>query len=75
MDQRKNEAINRTFAEVRKHFEEVFEKLVPAGKGQLTMIMADRDSESTDQDSMDVDGEDKTPTEEYVGVSIKARLF
>lgn len=32
---RKDEAIERTFKQVAKNFEEVFEKLVPAGKGRL----------------------------------------
>jgi hypothetical protein len=35
LDQRKDEAIERTFKQVAKNFEEVFEALVPAGKGKL----------------------------------------
>jgi structural maintenance of chromosome 3 (chondroitin sulfate proteoglycan 6) len=35
LDQRKDEAIERTFKQVASNFEEVFEKLVPAGKGKL----------------------------------------
>lgn len=35
LDQRKDEAIERTFKQVALNFEEVFEKLVPAGKGRL----------------------------------------
>lgn len=35
LDMRKDEAIERTFKQVAKNFEEVFEKLVPAGKGRL----------------------------------------
>lgn len=35
LDQRKDEAIERTFKQVASNFEEVFEKLVPAGKGRL----------------------------------------
>lgn len=35
LDQRKDEAIERTFKQVAKNFEEVFDKLVPAGKGKL----------------------------------------
>lgn len=35
LDQRKDEAIERTFKQVAKNFEEVFETLVPAGKGKL----------------------------------------
>lgn len=37
LDQRKDEAIERTFKQVSKYFEEVFERLVPAGKGTLVM--------------------------------------
>lgn len=37
MDARKDEAIERTFKQVAKNFEEVFEKLVPAGRGRLIM--------------------------------------
>jgi chromosome segregation ATPase len=35
LDQRKDEAIERTFKQVAKNFEEVFDKLVPAGRGRL----------------------------------------
>ena len=35
LDQRKDEAIERTFKQVANNFEEVFEKLVPAGRGRL----------------------------------------
>lgn len=37
LDARKDEAIERTFKQVAKNFEEVFEKLVPAGRGRLIM--------------------------------------
>ena len=35
LDQRKDEAIERTFKQVASNFEEVFEQLVPAGRGRL----------------------------------------
>jgi structural maintenance of chromosome 3 (chondroitin sulfate proteoglycan 6) len=35
LDQRKDEAIERTFKQVASNFEEVFDKLVPAGRGRL----------------------------------------
>jgi structural maintenance of chromosome 3 (chondroitin sulfate proteoglycan 6) len=38
LDQRKDEAIQRTFKQVSKYFEEVFETLVPAGRGMLVML-------------------------------------
>lgn len=37
LDQRKDEAIERTFKQVSRNFAEVFEKLVPAGRGRLIM--------------------------------------
>lgn len=37
LDQRKDEAIERTFKQVSRYFEEVFETLVPAGRGVLVM--------------------------------------
>lgn len=37
LDQRKDEAIERTFKQVSKYFSEVFEHLVPAGRGRLVM--------------------------------------
>jgi structural maintenance of chromosome 3 (chondroitin sulfate proteoglycan 6) len=46
LDQRKDEAIERTFKQVAKNFEEVFETLVPAGKGKL-IIQRSVDQEST----------------------------
>lgn len=66
LDQRKDEAIERTFKQVGKYFAEVFEKLVPAGKGRL--IMQRRELE----DEMDVDGEGaKDGVESYTGVAIR----
>lgn len=37
LDQRKDEAIERTFKQVSSYFEEVFETLVPAGSGRLVI--------------------------------------
>lgn len=37
LDQRKDEAIERTFKQVSKYFAEIFERLVPAGRGKLRM--------------------------------------
>ena len=38
LDQRKDEAIERTFKQVSQHFHEVFEELVPTGKASLIML-------------------------------------
>lgn len=43
LDQRKDQAIERTFEQVSKNFADVFEKLVPAGRGQLVMIRKDQE--------------------------------
>lgn len=37
LDKKKDAAIENTFQEVSKHFEQIFEKLVPAGRGRLVM--------------------------------------
>ena len=37
LDQRKDEAIERTFKQVSIHFAEIFSRLVPAGRGKLRM--------------------------------------
>jgi structural maintenance of chromosome 3 (chondroitin sulfate proteoglycan 6) len=37
LDNRKDEAIERTFKQVALHFTDIFEKLVPQGKGTLVM--------------------------------------
>jgi structural maintenance of chromosome 3 (chondroitin sulfate proteoglycan 6) len=60
LDQRKDEAIERTFKQVSKNFSEVFEKLVPAGKGRL-VIQRKHDNP---------DNESEKSVENYVGVAI-----
>ncbi|CAG7849952.1 Structural maintenance of chromosomes protein 3 AltName: Full=Cohesin complex Psm3 subunit [Serendipita indica DSM 11827] len=65
LDQRKDEAIERTFKQVSKYFEEVFEKLVPAGRGRLIM---QRNIDETQDVDMD---EDVAALDRYTGVAIK----
>lgn len=68
LDQRKDEAIERTFKQVAKNFEDVFEKLVPAGRGRLII------QRRIDQDEEDVEeGEEsqQTTIDNYTGVAIK----
>ncbi|KAG5640666.1 hypothetical protein DXG03_007598, partial [Asterophora parasitica] len=66
LDQRKDEAIERTFKQVASNFEEVFEKLVPAGRGRLII------QRRIDQDEEDEDEEAQQSTiDNYTGVSIK----
>jgi structural maintenance of chromosome 3 (chondroitin sulfate proteoglycan 6) len=65
LDQRKDEAIERTFKQVSKEFAQIFERLVPAGRGRLviqrkTDARADEDSEEEQRESV----------ENYTGVGI-----
>ncbi|KAI9183999.1 Structural maintenance of chromosomes protein 3 [Blastocladiella emersonii ATCC 22665] len=73
LDRNKDEAIQRTFGQVSANFEQVFEELVPAGRGRLVMMRAPSaaksqarddddeelsdEEEESDEDAMDVDGE------------------
>ncbi|KIY47680.1 structural maintenance of chromosome protein 3 [Fistulina hepatica ATCC 64428] len=66
LDMRKDEAIERTFKQVASNFEEVFEKLVPAGRGRLIIQRRiDQDQEADD------DGTQRNSIDNYTGVSIK----
>ncbi|KAH7334862.1 structural maintenance of chromosome protein 3 [Rhizoctonia solani] len=68
LDRQKDEAIERTFKQVSKNFEEVFEKLVPAGRGRLIM------QKRLDMDQEDEDDEEagqQSSIDNYTGVSIK----
>lgn len=67
LDQRKDEAIERTFKQVAHNFEEVFEKLVPAGRGRLII------QRRIDQDEQDEEMEDtqQSSIDNYTGISIK----
>ena len=75
LDQRKDEAIERTFKQVSKEFANIFEKLVPAGRGRLIIQRkTDRDqrvAEEEEEESGD-DGEEgrKESVENYTGVGI-----
>ncbi|KAI8061999.1 RecF/RecN/SMC [Thamnidium elegans] len=60
LDRRKNEAIERTFNDVANHFSQVFEALVPAGKGGLFM--------KSDVQDMEIDG---GSVDRYSGISIQ----
>ncbi|GAA5892360.1 cohesin subunit SMC3 [Sporobolomyces salmoneus] len=70
LDARKDEAIERTFKQVAKNFEEVFEKLVPTGRGRLIML---KRQQARDEDDMDVDEPEPEDggVENYTGVSIR----
>ena len=67
LDQRKDEAIERTFKQVSKEFATIFEKLVPAGQGRLVIQRkTDRRGEPEDSD----EEEQRRSVENYTGVGI-----
>ncbi|THH18649.1 hypothetical protein EW146_g2367 [Bondarzewia mesenterica] len=68
LDQRKDEAIERTFKQVASNFEEVFEKLVPAGKGKLII---QRRVDQDEEDAEEAEDGQQTTVDNYTGVSIK----
>lgn len=71
LDQRKDEAIERTFKQVSKYFSDVFGKLVPAGKGALVMQRRTDQQEPADE-TEDVDmSAEPSAVENYIGVSIR----
>jgi structural maintenance of chromosome 3 (chondroitin sulfate proteoglycan 6) len=65
LDQRKDEAIERTFKQVSKEFASIFERLVPAGRGRL-VIQRKTDQRAPDDD----DDEPRETVENYTGVGI-----
>ncbi|OJJ47288.1 hypothetical protein ASPZODRAFT_15969 [Penicilliopsis zonata CBS 506.65] len=70
LDQRKDEAIERTFKQVSREFHNVFEKLVPAGRGRL-IIQRKIDRATQPADDLDSDDENtRQSVENYVGVGI-----
>lgn len=70
LDHRKDEAIERTFKQVSREFANVFEKLVPAGRGRL-IIQRKTDRTARPQDDVDSDDEEaRQSVENYVGVGI-----
>ncbi|KAF8989039.1 P-loop containing nucleoside triphosphate hydrolase protein [Cyathus striatus] len=68
LDQRKDEAIERTFKQVASNFEEVFEKLVPAGRGRLIIQRRIDQDEEMDEEAEDTQ---QSSVDNYTGVSIK----
>ncbi|OXV07530.1 hypothetical protein Egran_04702 [Elaphomyces granulatus] len=70
LDQRKDEAIERTFKQVSREFANIFEKLVPAGRGRLVIQRkTDRTLHRDDEIESD-DEERRASVENYVGVGI-----
>ncbi|KAL1743691.1 RecF/RecN/SMC [Schizophyllum fasciatum] len=69
LDQRKDEAIERTFKQVAKNFADVFEGLVPAGRGRL--IIQRRIDRDEGDGGDEEEGEAQGGIDNYTGVSIK----
>ena len=69
LDQRKDEAIERTFKQVSREFATVFEKLVPAGRGRL-IIQRKADKQIAGEDEESADERRKESVENYTGVGI-----
>ncbi|KAL5361098.1 RecF/RecN/SMC [Aspergillus floccosus] len=70
LDQRKDEAIERTFKQVSREFATVFEKLVPAGRGRL-IIQRKTDRALRQDDELESEDEEaRQSVENYVGVGI-----
>ncbi|KAF2134945.1 RecF/RecN/SMC protein [Dothidotthia symphoricarpi CBS 119687] len=72
LDQRKDEAINRTFRQVAKAFQKVFQELVPIGTGRLLINRkSDEDAEVEESEDEDAQRRGKgSKVEEYISVSI-----
>lgn len=69
LDQRKDEAIERTFKQVSREFAKVFEKLVPAGRGRL-VIQRKIDARDEEDGASSEDEGRKESVENYTGVGI-----
>lgn len=67
LDERKDEAVERTFKQVSKEFAEIFERLVPAGHGRLRI---ERKADKRRGEAEDSDEENRSSYENYTGVSI-----
>lgn len=65
LDQRKDEAIERTFKQVSREFATIFEKLVPAGHGRLVI-----QRRTGRRDAAESDEEQGGAVENYTGVGI-----
>lgn len=71
LDQRKDEAIQRTFKHVAKNFGIVWEKLVANGKGSLIMLRKSQDEVNGDSSEEDRPEERANTIDSYSGVAIK----
>ncbi|KAK6543955.1 Structural maintenance of chromosomes protein 3 [Orbilia ellipsospora] len=70
LDQRKDEAIERTFRQVSKNFAEIFEKLVPLGRGRLVIQRKADNRNRRDEDDSDEEEGGRSSVDNYLGVGI-----
>ncbi|KAL8660439.1 MAG: hypothetical protein Q9202_006566 [Teloschistes flavicans] len=70
LDQRKDEAIERTFKQVSREFAKVFEKLVPAGRGRLVIQRKMDRPEVVEEEEEDGREARREGVENYTGVGI-----
>lgn len=73
LDQRKDEAIERTFKQVSREFVGVFERLVPAGRGRLVIqrkATAAKGAEQVEEEESGDEGASRESVENYTGVGI-----
>ncbi|KAF9954167.1 Structural maintenance of chromosomes protein 3 [Mortierella alpina] len=70
LDQRKDEAIERTFKQVARNFAQVFSKLAPAGVGRLIMQRKMDQTPDVDEDDDD-DEHEASAIDNYTGIAIQ----
>lgn len=71
LDQRKDEAIMRTFDQVKENFERVFERLCPSGYAKLVIVRGTVENEPETKRSKN-SKQVQTPAEMFTGIGIKA---
>lgn len=78
LDQRKDEAIARTFKQVAKNFADIFQELVPTGKASLIMKRAQDEEEDEEEEENKASQEEvkdvASVIKNYTGVSIKVQF-
>lgn len=84
LDQRKDDAIQRTFRQVSKNFTDIFKEIVPGGDAHLVMETAKKptSSSSSSENDEDEEMEDKSQsqsqtvisTKNFTGVAIRAKF-
>ena len=73
LDLRKNEAIESTFSTVALYFDEIFQKLVPAGKGAL-VIDRKYSERNEEENSANIQSSTNASADSYSGVGIKVLI-